>query len=68
MRTEESDTHGDLWFTRIKAEHDRLGEDCPCGNNKPDIECPECGSRMGWSHTVNRYSCSNYGGCEYAPG
>lgn len=68
MSVGESDVHGDLWVKRIREEHERLGADCPCGNNKPDITCPECGSVMRWSHIVNRYSCSNYGGCENAPG
>jgi len=33
----ESDVHGDAWFARIRAEHERLGTECPCGNTtEPD--------------------------------
>lgn len=28
--------HGDAWLARIRAEHERLGADCPCGNGKDD--------------------------------
>ena len=29
----ETDVHGDAWGARLRAEHERLGADCPCGNS-----------------------------------
>lgn len=29
------EAHGDQWFARIRAEHERLGTACPCGNGVP---------------------------------
>lgn len=30
--------HGDAWAARIRAEHERLGADCPCGNGVRAME------------------------------
>ena len=30
--------HGDVWVARIRAQHEALGADCPCGNGSPKEE------------------------------
>ncbi len=36
--------HGDEWTARIRAEHDRLGAACPCGNGHDlaEVWCSKC--------------------------
>jgi hypothetical protein len=35
------DVHGDAWAARIRADHERLGPKCPCGNAEHE-PCSQC--------------------------
>lgn len=51
------EAHGDQWVARIRAKHERLGTDCPCGNTRHRTLTTETHPRTGTEYGVRCTAC-----------